>query len=260
MPEKVTPGPVHSSACVKEAVCVHTRKIYDSCRIKECMHDLRVYLTRNSQELVERAVSVRARSAELLWTYIDMEPAPYNRGFYNLDIRFFYRITCDAFCGAGRPYEITGLTSYDKRVVLFGGEGSIRSFSSQYRPGAADVMLRERNNLPVATVETVEPMLLGAHVTEKGSPCDCELCELPEPVCGCFDEELLLACSGKRLVVSLGQFGIIRLERDSQLLIPSYDYCVPQKECSCAEQPDPCSTFSCLGFPVNEFFPGSENN
>ena len=67
-----------------------------------------------------------------------------------------------------------------------------------------------------------------------------------------------LTPEGKRLYVTIGQFGIIRLERDSQLLIPSYDYCLPQKECSCSENDDPCETFSCISFPVGEFFPGAE--
>ena len=32
MPEKVMPGPVQDSACIREAVCIHTKKIYDSCK------------------------------------------------------------------------------------------------------------------------------------------------------------------------------------------------------------------------------------
>ena len=62
-----------------------------------------------------------------------------------------------------------------------------------------------------------------------------------------------------RLYVTLGQFSIIRLERDTQLLIPAYDYCVPEKECSCddgrCEEPDPCQVFRQVQFPVEEFFP-----
>ena len=37
MPEKVMPGPVEGTGGIREAVCVHTRKIYDSCRDKDCM-------------------------------------------------------------------------------------------------------------------------------------------------------------------------------------------------------------------------------
>ncbi len=34
MPEKVIPGPMSSKCCSeeREAVCIHTKKIYDSCR------------------------------------------------------------------------------------------------------------------------------------------------------------------------------------------------------------------------------------
>lgn len=32
MPEKVVPGPVQANAYIREAACIHTTKIYDSCR------------------------------------------------------------------------------------------------------------------------------------------------------------------------------------------------------------------------------------
>lgn len=35
MPEKVMPGPVSDLSGIREAVCIHTRKIYDSCRDKD---------------------------------------------------------------------------------------------------------------------------------------------------------------------------------------------------------------------------------
>ena len=35
MADRVLPGPVDSAACIREAVCVHTKKIFDSCREKE---------------------------------------------------------------------------------------------------------------------------------------------------------------------------------------------------------------------------------
>lgn len=32
MPELVTPGPVSEERAIREAVCIHTRKIFDACR------------------------------------------------------------------------------------------------------------------------------------------------------------------------------------------------------------------------------------
>ena len=43
MNERVVPGPVQDSCGIREAVCIHTKKIYDSCRDKDCIEDLRVY-------------------------------------------------------------------------------------------------------------------------------------------------------------------------------------------------------------------------
>ena len=35
MADSVVPGTVDSAACIREAVCVHTKKIFDSCRDKD---------------------------------------------------------------------------------------------------------------------------------------------------------------------------------------------------------------------------------
>lgn len=59
----------------------------------------------------------------------------------------------------------------------------------------------------------------------------------------------------QKLYVTLGQFSIIRLERDTQLLIPAYDYCMPDKACQGSTEDDPCSMFSRIYFPIDEFFP-----
>ena len=56
MPEKVVPGPVSEDRCIREAVCIHTKKIFDSCKDKDCIEDLRVYATRGCQEVIVREV------------------------------------------------------------------------------------------------------------------------------------------------------------------------------------------------------------
>ena len=59
----------------------------------------------------------------------------------------------------------------------------------------------------------------------------------------------------RRYYVTLGQFSLVRLERDTQLLIPVYDYCIPQTDCPSNDQEDPCGLFRSVAFPVSEFFP-----
>lgn len=255
MPEKVSPGPLRGNPPPREAVCIHTRKVYDSCREKECLKDLRVYLTASSQAILENTINVKPKAAELLWTYIDVEPITYNRGFFTVDVRYFYKVTLDAFCGVGRPKTICGLAIYDKRTVLFGSEGSARIFSSDYVGGAPDIQNLERTNLPVAVVEVVDPVVLGSKVLD--SNCDCAVTDVPADICGCFDDDLVITNEGRQLFVTLGQFSIIKLERDIQLLMPAYDFCMPDKECA-GSTDDPCALFQNFKFPVDEFFPPRE--
>ena len=259
MPEKVVPGPVSDERRIREAVCIHTKKIFDSCKDKDCIEDLRVYPTRGCQEVIDRAVSVKAGCAELLYAYIDVEPVTFNRGFYTVDVRYFYRITAAAFVGAARPVEITGLAVFDKRVILFGSEGSAKVFTSTGKNCGSDIQGLPATTAPTAVVESVDPIILGMKLVEV---CQCHhhdnCCEIPPAVCACFPEELVTGGDVHRLFVTLGQFSIIRLERDTQLLMPAYDYCMPEKDCDCGcdcRQEDPCELFRKVQFPVGEFFP-----
>ena len=211
--------------------------------------------------MIERAISIRAGKAELLYVYIDVEPVGFNRGFYTVDVRYYYRVTAEAFVGAARPVEISGLCVFDKRVILFGSEGNAKIFSSQTSLEAMDEQLLRQSNLPTAVVEVVDPIVLNMKLVDvcECRPCDCELSDIPPCICNCFGCELCCGSEGKRIYVTLGQFSIIRLERDSQLLIPVYDYCLPEKECTCGGcgEEDPCEIFRHVKFPVNEFFPPS---
>lgn len=243
--------------CMKganETVCVHTKKVYDSCKDKDCEENLRVWLTREGQCVLDRAVSVRSRGTELLCVYIDVEPVTFNRGFYTVEAKYFYKVCADVYCGAGRPTEVCGLATFVKRVMLFGSEGNAKIFTSN-----SDGCCTLRTNMPTAVVETVEPIVLDMKLVETCGCnfCDNCCCDVPSIVCDCFDDEIATSDGEKRLYVTLGQFSIIRLERDSQLLLPAYDFCIPEKECSCSSDESPCELFDRICFPTEEFFPGS---
>ncbi len=114
----------------------------------------------------------------------------------------------------------------------------------------------------VAVVEAVDPIVLGAKVADccDCRCCDCDLCEVPPCVCQCFGCDLTPGEDCRRVFVTLGQFSIIRLERDSQLLMPVYDNCFPEKCCpsgsNCGNScDDPCELFQNIAFPVDQFFP-----
>lgn len=244
---------------IREAVCIHTRKIFDSCRDKDCIEDLRFYPIAGGQVVIDRALSLKAGRAELLYVYIDVEPVGFNRGFFTVDVRYFYKVTADAFVGAARPVTVTGLAVFDKRVVLFGSEGTAKVFSSHTAVSHLDMQSLPETNLPVAVVEAVDPLILGIKMVDRcDKHCGCgggDGLDIPPAIAACFPEGLDATGDGRRVYITLGQFSLIRLERDSQLLIPAYDYCVPQKECPGCGEDDPCDLFRHVQFPMEEFFP-----
>ena len=81
------------------------------------------------------------------------------------------------------------------------------------------------------------------------------MASVPDSVCRVFDDALVIGGECKRAFVSLGVFSIVKLERRVQLLIPSYDYCVPSKECVGATDDHPCDLFDRIDFPMEEFYP-----
>ena len=62
----------------KEAVCIHTDKVYDSCRDKDCLENIRVYLTADGQCVVDRAINVKCTKAEIIWVFSDVDRSKYN--------------------------------------------------------------------------------------------------------------------------------------------------------------------------------------
>ena len=249
---------------IREAVCVHTDKISDSCLAKDCIEDLQVYLTVPSQQALDCAVSAKARYVELLHVGVHVETVPYSTGYYTVDLTFYYRVIADASAAGGRPTTVTGLAIFSKRLVMFGGETSARSFSSRSGVSCLCKQAIQAGNVPEAIVEVVDPMILGSRVQEV---CNCNCCPpsppvIPEAILGCFEEQLVLDGESKRLLVTIGQFSIARLERSTQLLIPSFDYCIPSKSCpnvSGAADENPCEVCSQIDFPMDAFFPGKND-
>ncbi len=205
---------------------------------------------------MDNAISVKPLKAEIIWVFSDVEPVPFNRGFYSVDLKYFFRVTLAVFTGASRPTEVEGLATFDKKVILFGSEGNAKIFESRYEESALDPQMWRKTNMPHAVVEVVDPITLGSKLVDvHDRKCCCcdddfDLASIPEAVNRIFEDKIVSGNGTKNVFVSLGVFSIIKLERRVQLLIPSYDFCVPQKECVGATDDNPCDLFERIDFPV----------
>ncbi len=249
----------------KEMVCIDTYRVLDSCRDKDCYEDVRVFLTCYGQEIIDRTCAVRAKSAKVLWSYIDIDPVPFNRGFYQLTIKIFTKIVCEACVAPGNIQEFEGIAVVEKKVILFGSEGNVSVFKSEKgcsgfcHPTDGRGKCKSSTNLPIAVLETVDPIILSSKVVEPRHPCCCCCCvdDIPEGVCCTVESGLCDDDSSNKLLVTLGFFSVVRIERPAQYLINAAEYCVPKKECVAPKEDDPCSVFRNMAFPVSEFCPPS---
>ena len=238
-----------------DAVCIDAGKVYDSCMDKDCAQNLRVYFSDCGQQLIENAVSCRVKCAQIVDVKIDVEPVAFNRGYFACDITYCIADKVEVQtggCACGQYETVTGLAQYSKRVILCGGEGAVKTFSSKVNPCGDDSDVSSDTNLPRCTVQVVDPVVLDSKICTK---CECNCCcGFSSRASSIIGGEICENCS-RALYVTLGIFSIVQLVRNVQMLVPVYDFCVPQRS-SCRQVNDnPCDIFETIDFPFDEFFP-----
>ncbi len=247
---------------LKEAVCMDAGRVYDSCGDKDCAENLRVYFCERDQMVIDRACSIRPKKVEVIHTYIDVEALPFNRGYYACDITFYFEVRLEVFTGHGNPCtEICGIAVFRKKVILYGSEGNVKVFCSEYASDCMDVQDMPGRNMPRCCVQVADPVILDAKLVEL---CECKCCcnevAIPECICRHYGDCFAQPQDGKAVLVTIGLFTIVQLIRRVQMLVPVYDYCMPSKECCSNNGADnPCEVFRKMCFPVNEFFPPAED-
>ena len=252
-----------------DTVCIDCNRILDSCRDKDCFEDTRVFLTDFGEEIIEKTSNVRVKSANVVWTSLQVEPVPFNRGFYQIYIRFHVKVIIEACLCPGKVQDLEGIAVCEKKVVLYGSEGNVNIFRSD--PNNNDYCTLPcnetfTNNLPTAVCEVIDPICLNLKIVNE-PPCNpcCNCCccvdDIPEHVCSCINGNLVGTyndnVSGKKLYIALGFFSIVRIERSGQYMIKATEYCVPDKECILNDGDDPCALFKSMTFPTSEFCPPS---
>ncbi len=247
---------------ISDAFCIETNRIYDSCRNQECIQDARIFVTEEGQKALDHADSIQVKSVKVLWTKIRTEEMPFHKGYFQIHIRYYFYCILDCCNCLGVGQEIAGLCTWEKKVLLYGGEGNTSIFVSdlQNDPCAPDFgKLCTAVNRPRAVVETAEPIALALEICqgpdEKDGFRHAE--PIPEAVQTIFGGAFCRPCEQNKVCrLTLGLFSMIRLERPAQLVIPACDFCLPEKCCedefSCS---DPCALFRSMSFPVNEFYP-----
>ena len=249
-----------NKGCFKDAVCIETQRIFDSCQDKDCLEDLEVVFTdEDDRKTIEHSAFIKAKCVEVTNVTFSIDPVAFNKGFYAVNITYTFGVQLDAYCNASQiPTTVTGTASFPKKVILYGSEGCSKTFTSVdtiTEPESMDPCCCKCTSLPKASVSVVDPIILDAKllckpvINCKTNPCDCateKTHDRPQGKC-------------KNAYVTIGLFSIVSLSRPVSMVVPVYDYCVPDKECT-SNTDSPCELFEKIDFPVDEFFPrGIEN-
>lgn len=239
---------------IKEAVCIDAYRVYDSCSDKDCLRDLKVYFCQEAQDLIDCATNVRLKDVNVINVLIDLEAVPFHKGFYSVNMTYFFEVELEVYAAPKSVATVVkGLSIFDKKVILYGSEGNVKVFSSDYVKSDTDIQSLPSGNLPKATVQVAKPIALSAKIDKKCGEC-MPCCPIPEHICRHFGSEMPCKKRDRDILVTIGIFTIVRIERNVQILVPSYDFCVPEKECITSSD-NPCEMFSRLEFPTDEFFP-----
>ncbi len=232
----------------KEAVTIEAQRIFDSCSDRDCLEDLEVTFNDfESVKLVNESNYAKARCAEVSSVYFSVEPIPFNKGFYSVDITYTFNVEIDLAASASSSAEtVTGTATFTKKVILYGSDGGTKYFTSNDN-GTVTSTGCSYSNPPKATLAVADPIVLGIR-----------LVAVPTPACimDTAVENAVVSASRKVIYVTLGVFSIVSLARTVPIMVPSYDYSVPSKECV-SNTESPCELFEKISFPSNEFFPKS---
>ena len=129
---------------INEAVCIDTKRIFDSCVSKDCLEDLRVTFFSKSQRLIDEAVTVKTRDC-----------------CYSVDITFYFKLCFDTYAApCTTPQVAVGFARFNKKCILFGSNGDVKVFVSNPVSEATDCPVAPQYTNPVAKVQAVDPVVL----------------------------------------------------------------------------------------------------
>lgn len=227
-------------------VPIKVNRVFDSCSDKDCIRRIPVTL---ESELPCTVNLVKTRCVTVTDVCINVEQVPFNRGFYSIDITYTFNVELLAYeraCDA--PTLFIGTAFANKNCVLYGSESNTKTFFSDNTSIGETNGCCQTVNLPTASVSIVEPIALETKIECVLSNGQC--CDINPPV------------TERRVLLTLGLFSVVELTRPLTIMVPTFDYTIPKKEC-CADD-TPCEIFEKIKFPTEEFSPvtldETENN
>ena len=77
------------------------------------MEDLQVFFSDKTQPIIDKAASIKCKKVKVLNVCVDVESVPFNKGFYSVDMTYYFLITLDVYAAAvSPPVTVQGVAVY----------------------------------------------------------------------------------------------------------------------------------------------------
>lgn len=224
-----------------EFVPIKVNRVFDSCSDRDCLNNIPVVL--DMGELPCNINVVKSKCVKVSDICINIEPVPFNRGFYSIDLTYTFKVEILAYEKAcDKPICLCGTAYANKNCILYGSEANTKTFFSNGSSIGSTNCCCETINMPEASVQVVEPIALETKIGT--AYCNDDMCGEG-------------SCQKKRTVImTIGIFSVVELTRPVTIMVPTYEYTIPKKKC-CMDRDTPCDIFGKIKFPTEEFSPSA---
>ncbi|MCL1936204.1 MAG: hypothetical protein FWF57_07530 [Defluviitaleaceae bacterium] len=231
-----------------------TMKIYDSCRSQDCLTIRQLGPARAAESVMmgqytinegdvitppHDAASVSVDKLKIKKILIvDKEKNDFKKGYWDIELKFvfeyrvIFREADGCIIGSLKAHSI-----YNKKVTLFGSEGSDLFMATDMFRGEAENLLGSE---PFVHVEA-KAMVLESSIISRKHHDKC-------------DDSRAVFHHHREVSVTIGLFYIVKLFRIVDLRVESRGFAIP-KECENSVAVDPCDFFDGLAFPMDSFAP-----
>lgn len=204
-----------------------------------------------TQPIIDKAASIKCKKVKGNNVCVDVESVPFNKGFYSVDMTFYFLVELSAYLSPGTPaVNCCGISYFSKKVILYGSEANARVFSSHSGCCSNN---EQMTAMPNAVVQIVDPICLACRYVECPAKTCCPGSVIPCQICTQVGGNFQDVQVSKEVYITLGLFTIVQLS-----VSPDDDsgirFLYPDKE---SEYPpgDPCEMFKKIQFPMEDFFP-----
>ena len=123
-----------------------------------------MFFTDRAQPVIDNAISIKCKDVEIISVYLDVEPVPFNKGFYSVDITFFFKVTIGAYSSPAVPAAtVVGVAAFSKKVILYGSDGNVKVYCSTDPRNCCE---HDNTNMPKARVHIDAHKKVCGHVKE----------------------------------------------------------------------------------------------